>query len=273
MYMKLKDGKGKVLTLSYDDGVVQDIRLMDIMNKHGLKGTFNIGSGKYLPEDTVREKYYGRMKLSEAKELYIGSGHEVALHAFTHPHLEKMNSPEIVQEIWEDRKHIEKTYGAIARGMAYPFGAYNETVKDVLRNCGVVYARTTRSTYKFDFPTDWLELHPTCRHKDTRLMELADKFLASKAANSARMFYLWGHSYEFDDMDNWNVIEAFAEKMGGREDIWYATNIEVYDYVKAYEQLQVSADRTVIHNPTATDVWAFDRGETFCIKAGETLHR
>lgn len=104
-------------------------------------------------------------------------------------------------------------------------------------------------------------------------MELADKFLASNAANSARMFYLWGHSYEFDDMDNWNVIEAFAEKMGGREDIWYATNIEVYDYVKAYEQLQVSADRTVIHNPTATDVWAFDRGETFCIKAGETLHR
>ena len=65
MYMKLKDGKSKVLTLSYDDGVVQDIRLMEILNKNGIKATFNINTGLYLPEDTVREKYYGRMKFSE----------------------------------------------------------------------------------------------------------------------------------------------------------------------------------------------------------------
>ena len=68
MYMKLKDGKSKVLTLSYDDGVVQDIRLIGILDKYGIKGTFNINTGMYFAEDATREKYYGRMKLSEAKQ-------------------------------------------------------------------------------------------------------------------------------------------------------------------------------------------------------------
>ena len=47
MYMKFKDGKSKALTLSYDDAVVQDIRLIGIMDKYGIKGTFNVNSGWY----------------------------------------------------------------------------------------------------------------------------------------------------------------------------------------------------------------------------------
>ena len=77
LYMKLKDGKSKVLTLSYDDGVVQDIRLIELMDRYGIKGTFNINTGMYLPEDTVREHYYGRMKLSEAQNLFLSSAHEI----------------------------------------------------------------------------------------------------------------------------------------------------------------------------------------------------
>ena len=119
MYMKLKDGKSKVLTLSYDDGVVQDIRLMEILNKHGIKATFNINTGMYIPEDTVRERFHGRMKRSEAQKLYINSGHEVAVHGLTHPFLNKLKPEEIVTEILEDRKNIEQQYGVIARGMAY----------------------------------------------------------------------------------------------------------------------------------------------------------
>ena len=85
------------------------------------------------------------------------------------------------------------------------------------------------------------------------------------------MFYLWGHSYEFDNNDNWNVIEEFCEYMGGRDDIWYATNIEIYDYVKAYENLQTSVDKKIIHNPSNTDVWAEHNGKVIKIKAGETV--
>ena len=275
MYMKLKDGKSKVLTLSYDDGVVQDKRLIEIMNKHGLKGTFNINSGIYAPENADPNRTSGRLTLSEAKELYTNSGHEVAVHTLTHPFLESLTNEEVIYEITEDRKSIEKEYGTIARGMAYPFGTYSDKVVEVLEKCGIVYSRTVRSTEQFSFPENWLTLHPTCHHKNSRLMELADKFLNEQPryAHINNMFYLWGHSYEFDNDNNWNVIEEFAEKTGGKDDVWYATNIEIYDYVKAYENLQVSYDKKIIHNPSAIDVWVLDNNETFVIRAGETIHR
>ena len=273
MYMRLKDGKSKVLTFSYDDGVVQDIKLMDIFDKNGLKATFNINTGRHLPEDTQREKFYGRMKLSEAKALYINSGHEVAVHAVNHPHLDKLKSDEILAEILDDRKNIEAQYGTLARGMAYPFGTYSDEVVDCLKKCGICYARTVAATAKFDFPGNWLTLHPTCHHKDPSLMELAEKFV-EKSPNYASqnwLFYVWGHSYEFDNADNWDVIEKFAEYVGGKDDIWYATNIEIYDYVMAYENLQTSVDKTIVHNPSAIDVWFYEKGRTYCVKAGETL--
>ena len=89
--MRFPYGKSKALTLSYDDGVAQDIRLIEIMKKHGLKGTFNINSGAYVAEDKVREKFRGRMKRSEAMALYTDSGHEIAVHTYTHPFLEKLD--------------------------------------------------------------------------------------------------------------------------------------------------------------------------------------
>lgn len=272
MLMKLKGGKSKVLTLSYDDGVVQDIRLIQILDKYGLKGTFNINSGRYLPEDTQRERFYGRMKLSEALAVYKGSHHEVAVHSLNHPFLDKLKQPQVLMEILEDRKNIEAQYGTLARGMAYPQGTYNDMVVDALEACGICYSRTTKATENFKFPENWLTLHPTCHHKSPKLMELAKKFVEEKPRHMAQnwMFYLWGHSYEFDNDDNWYIIEEFASYTGGKDDIWYATNIEIYDYVKAYEALRVSVDESIIHNPTDIDVWFHHKGETHCVKAGET---
>lgn len=272
MKMRLKDGKTKVLTLSYDDGVVQDIRLIQIMDRHGLKGTFNINSGMYVPEETVREKYYGRLKLSEAQKLYINSGHEVAVHSYTHPYLDHLDAAEIIYEITEDRKAIEKHYGIITRGMAYPFGAYNDKVLNVLENCHIAYARTVNSSFNFEFPKNWLTLNPTCHHNNTRLNELIKKFVETPSfCNNPEMFYLWGHSYQFDDNDNWSLIEKFAEYSGGHNHIWYATNIEIYDYVKAYERLQTSYNKRIIHNPSTIDVWIDIKNEVYCVEAGKTL--
>ena len=104
-------------------------------------------------------------------------------------------------------------------------------------------------------------------------MELARTFGEDSRLVPAKMFYLWGHTFEFDRENNWEIMENFAEYIGGREDIWYATNIEIYDYVKAYESLNVSVDKKIIHNPSATDVWVTDGGETFCVKAGTVLKR
>ncbi len=271
MFMRLKDGKNKVLTLSYDDAVVQDIRLIGLMNQYGLKGTFNINTGCYYPADKERKpSSHMRMRLSEALDLYPGSGQEVAVHALTHPHLEWLSATDVLTEVLEDRKNIERHYGTLARGMAYPYGTYNDAVVDALDKCGICYSRTTKSTENFNFPDNWLTLHPTCHHDNPKLMELARQFSEEQPRNATAcwMFYLWGHSYEFANNDNWNVIEEFAQYIGGREDIWYATNIEIYDYVKAYESLQVSVDHSIVYNPSAIDVWFWEKGQTYCVPPG-----
>ncbi|MBQ7036289.1 MAG: polysaccharide deacetylase family protein [Clostridia bacterium] len=274
MRMRLPDGKTKVLTFSYDDNVVQDIRFLEILNRHGLKCTFNVNSGKYYPEDVTREKFYGRMKRSEAISLFKDSGHEIAIHGLTHPFLEKLDTLEMIREITEDKRQIEMDYGQITRGLAYPFGTYSDAVLEVLKNCKVAYARTVKSTYTFKFPTNWLEWHPTCHHGYEYLMDLAKKFVETPIRfGKVELFYVWGHTYEFDDNNNWEIIEEFAEYMGGHDHIWYATNIEIYDYVKAYTSLETSFDQKMIHNPSAIPVWVEIDGEVYEIKSGETLRR
>lgn len=272
MYMKLKDGKSKVLTFSYDDGVAQDIPLIEIFNKYGLKGTFNLNTGLYAPEGHERTSDEWRMKLSESQRLYCDSGHEVAVHSLNHPFLERLKTAAVLTEILEDRRNIEAQYGVLARGMAYPFGTYGDEVVACLEKCGICYARTIQATHTFAFPENWLTLHPTCHHNDERLMELADRFVHTDPQFQENwLFYVWGHSFEFDTCNNWNLIETFAEYVGNHDDVWYATNIEIYDYVKAYESLQTSVNETIVYNPTATDVWFSEKGQTYCVRSGEWL--
>ena len=273
MYMRLKDGKQKVLTLSYDDGTTQDIKLVEIMKKHGLKGTFNINSGLLLPEDANQESVYSRMTHKQAQNLYLDFENELAVHTVTHPFLDRIKDSEVLTEVLDDRNNIEKEFGNIIRGMAYPYGTYNEKLVKLLKKCGICYSRTIKSTESFAFPNEWLTLHPTCHHNNPRLMELAKRFAEEeiKQISENRMFYLWGHSYEFDVNKNWEVIEEFAEYIGGRDDIWYATNIEIYDYVTAYNNLHVSIDKKIVHNPSVIDVWFFEQGKVYCIRGGETL--
>ena len=273
IFMRFPEGKAKALTLSYDDGVEQDIRLIEIMKANGLKGTFNINTGCYSEEGKVfpAGQVHRRMSKSLAKKTYLNSGMEVAVHTLTHPYLEWEADNVCAYEVLQDRKNIEEDYGVITRGMAYPYGTYSDSVVATLKQCGIVYSRTTISTEKFDIPTDWLRLPATCHHNNPRLMELAERFVERKVSRNPWLFYLWGHSYEFDQKDNWNVIEEFAAYIGNREDIWYATNIEIYDYVAAYKQLIFSVDGKTVHNPTATTLYFEHTNQIYCIKPGETI--
>ena len=272
--MKFPNGLQKAVTLSYDDGVQQDRRFMEIIDKHGLKCTFNINSGvfasegKVYPEGTIHR----RMSQSECVALYSNSGHEVAVHALTHPHLEFMTQPAVAYEIVEDRKNLEALFGGVVRGMAYPYGTYNDAVVDALRTCGIAYSRTTNSTGTFDIPTDWLRLNPTCHHRDSSLFELVDKFFGERRVeNSPWLFYIWGHTYEFDEHNNWELIEQLAEKLGGHDDVWYATNIEVYDYVEAFRSLQWSVNSKRVYNPSSKKIWFSVWKNVYSIDPGETI--
>ncbi len=281
LYMRFPKGKTKALTLSYDDGVQQDIRLIEIMNKYGLKGTFNINSGLFAAEDTVykSDAIQRRMTLSECISLYTNSNQEVAIHTLTHAFLDKLPLHNTIYELETDKKNLEEIFSFIIRGGAYPFGTYNEETVEALKMCGIEYFRTTESTESFDMPENWLMLHPTCHHQNPRLNELTEKFINEEPPVTGPqrfcpwLFYLWGHSYEFEMNDNWELIEKFAAKLGGKDDIWYATNIEIVDYHKAYKSLIFSADLSMVKNPTCTDVWIFEAVEnkTYKIAAGETI--
>jgi len=270
--LRFPGGRAKALTLSYDDGVQSDIRLIEIMNAHGLKGTFNLNGGIFAPEGTVYPAgtIHRRMSKSDALACFADDGMEVAIHGYTHPFLEQLPDSMLAYEILRDRAELENLFGRIIRGCAYPFGTFNDRVVDSLRNAGIVYARTTVATGKFDIPHDWLRLPATCHHNNARLMELAQNFIENKPSNSPWLLYLWGHSYEFDHDNNWGVMEDFASAIAGNDDIWHATNIEIYDYIAAYNALQFSTGGTIIHNPSALDVW-FDcqRSEPIKVAAGE----
>ena len=272
--MRFPGGLSKALTLSYDDGVEQDKKLIEIMVKYGLKGTFNLNSGIYAAEGTVYEPgtIHRRMPKSEVDVLYTKNGMEVATHGYTHPVLTKLPKFMATKEIVDDRSALEEQFDCIVRGHAYPFGAFDDELIQILEDAGIVYARTVNSTHRFDVPGEWLKLNPTCHHDDPELMKLADMFLAKPDEwGHPMMFYLWGHAYEFEANNNWDVIENFAKKMSGHKDIWYATNIEIYDYVKAYEALQVDINATKAYNPAACTVWFFYKGKTYEVKPGATV--
>jgi peptidoglycan/xylan/chitin deacetylase (PgdA/CDA1 family) len=268
--IRFPGGKKKALTFSYDDGVTLVIRLMEIFDKHGLKGTFNLNSGQFGSEDP-NNAVHKRLKKDEIAKLYANSNHEAALHAYAHPHLETLPAASVMQQIIADRVALEEMLHVPIRGMAYPFGSYSDEVVEVLRLAGVEYCRTVKSTDSFDIPGDWLRLPATCHHRSPNLMDLARRFADDDPRLRPYLFYVWGHSYEFDADDNWNVIEEFAAYAGGRSDVWYATNIEIFDYLKAFSRLEFTVMLDVVKNPTATDIFARIGTADVSIPAGKTV--
>ena len=182
LIMRFPGGLPKALTLSYDDGVEQDEKLIEIAEKYGLKGTFNINSGCFPPEDVTYAPgtIHRRMPLERLKEVYAKSSWEIAAHAYTHASLVGLPANLAAEEVLRDRKELEGIFGTVVRGFAYPYGAYDDRSVSVLKDCGICYARTVNSTRDFHLPQDWLRLSATCHHNDPKLMELADRFVGVK---------------------------------------------------------------------------------------------
>lgn len=211
----------KALTFTYDDGQYEDKRLVELFDRYGMKCTFNlIGSQLRETKQTSDER---RLSIPEMREIY--KNHEIAMHTYDHPILTKLERETVREQVLSDRQRLSREFGAEPVGLAYPCGAYNDTVLDVLREVDVKYARTNRSTYNFELPEKLLEWSFTCRHREPQLMELAKEFIELKPSKS-QMFSVMGHSYEFKTEDDWAVIERFCEFMAGRDDIYYCTNAE-----------------------------------------------
>ena len=266
-YLRFPGGKAKVLSFSYDDGVEQDIRLIDMFRQCGLKGTFNLNSGLFGQQDKHR-----RLTGDEVKQVYTPDVCEVACHGARHGTLATLDSAVAALDVLDDRRNLENLFERQIHGLAYANGSVNETVDVVCRSAGIWYGRTAKSTKDFYLPENWLRLHPTCHHNNAQLMELADRFMSLKPVKQPQLFLVWGHAYQFDDQKNWDVMERFADAIAGKDDIWYATNEEVYLAWRDYMRLEYSADGSMVYNPNPRSVWVHQPGiGTYEIKAGEQL--
>ncbi|MBQ7702909.1 MAG: polysaccharide deacetylase family protein [Firmicutes bacterium] len=226
-------GKMKAVSFSFDDGTTQDRQLVRLFNRYGLKCTFNLNSallGKagLLICDNMTVAHV-KSRPCEIKSIY--DGHEVAVHALTHPNLAALSDEEIIHEVEDDRLALSDLVGYEIVGMAYPGGTkcMDDRVARVIREkTGVRYARTTTSTHSFDLQENLMVFNPTingCGEWDI-LFELGEKFVSLRP-DTPKLFYIWGHAFDFDIYGEWERFEVFCRLISGKQDIFYGTNREV----------------------------------------------
>ncbi len=268
LYNRFPEGKTKCFTLSYDDANYADRRMIEIADRYGVRVTFHLNSALLgVPNRVPKE---------EVPELY--KNHEVSMHTATHPRLTSLPLPLALRQITEDRAALEAITGKIIRGMSYPYGPYNEDILHMLKSAGVCYSRTIKSTHKYLWPEDFRAWDPTCHHSENAL-EHVKEFMETPSHGD--LLYIWGHSYEFNENDNWDLLEEICrmvttdagDKPEQKADtVWLATNIEIYDYITAIRRLIVSMDGKTVYNPSALDVWVEEKKEPIKIPAGATVH-
>ena len=270
--MLFPQGKSKALILSNDDGTIADRKLVKLMNDYGLKGTFHLNSNKL---DTK-----GYLAKGEIKNLF--SGHEVSVHSANHPGLSGMSKIDIMYEVIEDRKELEKLTGITVRGMAYPFGSYDNVVLEAINGLGIEYARTVADTYNFSIPKDFLIWHPSIhqfgkayfipndsandKKELASFYKLVGDFIKS---DTLALLDVWGHSWENEGVGNkWAEMENFFKLISNRKDIHYTTQIDLVDYINAYKILKFSVDKNLVKNLSSIDIYIKIDGKVYKVAGG-----
>ncbi len=258
-------GKRIAVTTSWDDGTVHDRRVVAGLNELGIKGTFNLNSG-----NLGKTNWYGYVSASEIASLY--AGHEVAIHTVTHPWLDRLDPAQIASEVLDDRKALEELVGYPVRGMAYPYGTYNQQAIDVLRALGIVYSRTVanqENPWPVREPLAW----PATAHMfNTHPLPVGERFKAwHDNLRASGLYYIWGHAYEFEQCKDWPALQRIFQPLAGHADVWYCTNIELFDYEDARKRIVIAANRKTVFNPSALPVTLNIDGQLRDIPAGQTV--
>lgn len=280
-FLRFPGGKTKAVTFSYDDACRDDLRTAKTLDEYGMKGTFNVPSGWIATEA-------GGFALTEQeiREHILDRGHEVATHGEWHKAMGLVRPIDGIKDVLNCRLELEKRFGGIIRGMAYSDSgildwvneASYDNVRRFLKDLDIVYSRTLGGdNNRFQLPSDWYNWVPTAHHDNPNVLDWAKAFAEMDVNNlycsgrHAKLFYVWGHSFEFARNDNWSRLTEICEALAHHEDIWYATNIEIYEYVEAYHSLVYSADGSRVYNPTLKEIW-FDNDGVLCsVKPGETI--
>jgi len=274
--MLFPQGKPKALILSFDDGRVADRKLVKLMNDYGLVGTFHLNSNKLGTKDYLTKE--------EIKTLF--KGHEVSSHTANHPNLPSLSKIDVIYEVLEDRKELERLTQKPVRGMSYPFGNTNNLVIESITGLGIEYARTVGDTYNFILPADMLRWQPSIhlfgktnyipndtandRKELSSFYQLTRDFLQTK---ELALYYVWGHSWEYEGPGNkWAEVEKYFKLVANNPAIHYTTQIDLVDYINAFHELKFSVEKNIVYNPAAITVFFKKNGKEYNVPSGATIY-
>ena len=240
----------KYFTLSFDDGLEQDKRVLELMKKYGLKGTFNLNSGMFGLQGEVKGigtfsfqdceagvrhhwpfSYvpHNRIPENEIRDVYAEM--EIATHGYRHEPLGKVKEDLMYNSINRDKENLEHLTEKKILGHAYASGSTSPAVERHLKAKGYLYARAVFPSGSFEFPENPLNFRPSSSVIMGNTMKLVKDFLAAKAEDRDLLLYLWGHSYEMDygkGAASWDGLERLFATVAGHEDIIYCTNSEAF---------------------------------------------
>jgi len=258
-------GKRKAFNITYDDGVMQDLRFVELMNRYGLKGTFNLNSElmrtgfawihpngmevKRLPADTARWLY---------------RGHEIASHTRTHPYMHDLSETEVLDQLGRDKADLEEMLGVEVAGFAVPFDYYSPMIADCAKRCGFEYARMSEFSRSYEPCRDYWFWKTGFYHIEPGLTEYVDGFFETD--RELAVCQIVGHSYDLDTEGLWETVETILKRVSAAEDVWSCTNLELVRYLKAMDLAEI--DGNGVHNPSDMELWFAVDGKTVCIPPG-----
>ena len=205
----------KIVSLSFDDGTIYDKRFIGLLNKYGLRATFNLNSGLkdfiwYYEDKPIR-----RLNLEESKEIY--KGHEVASHSLTHPYFSSLDEKRQIQEVEEDILNLEKIFSRKIEGFAFPFIDQTEAnIQVVKNNIDLKYIRCSIFTEKI-LPKDRYHVGINALYDDKDIYEKLERYKSNILPNS--LFVIAGHSYEFEVKNDWEKIEKLLKYLKENDEL------------------------------------------------------
>ena len=261
-------GKTKVFNISYDDGVVQDIRFVELLNRYGLKGTFNLNYGLMHSAFTwTHECGMIVRRLREEEVAGIYQGHEIASHSYSHPYFDNMPESDILKELGADKFFLERLTGREVAGYATPFYFYSDLMADCVRHCGFEYARISEESNDYSVPSDIYRWRGSKFHWDEDLETFVQGFLETE--KELALCQLVGHSYDLDVMNLWDKMERICHDVSKDSNVWPATHLEIVRYLRAMDQVWITDGN--LKNESNVDLWFEIDGKTVCIGPGKVL--
>ena len=262
-------GKAKAFNISYDDGVLQDVRFVELLNKYGLKGTFNLNAGLMKERFTwYQENGTPVTRLSESEAVRLYDGHEVASHTWSHPYLDSMARTEVLRELYADKCALEQLFDREVTGFAVPFLFYSDEIAACVRQAGFAYARISEESGNYAIPEDLYFWRGSIFHWSEDLESFVHGFLQTD--QELAFCQIVGHSYDLDAGNMWQRMELIFRQVAQDPDVLAVTNGEIAEYIRAMRCAHISDNR--IENHTDFDLWFNINGQVTMVPAGGVLN-